>query len=346
VVVSGWKIYNNKGKVVEQWEPYYSSGFDYQEEESHAGQKIKMYYDGPGRMIRTVNPDDSENRVYFGRCEDIEVPEEYIPTPWERYSYDANDLAGITHPGGSSVPNDHKYTPKSETMDALGNVIQTTEHQAHDAGTTMEDVVMKYEFDIKGRLLKVLDPYDREVFDYKYDALDKPLYTEHIDSRESTVVYDVLDNPVMTLDAKGAESLHNIDHLARPTHVWAKNKTGDSFTLRNHLAYGDTSGLSTPEADNLKGQVYLDYDEAGLTQFPEYDFKGNLLEKRRQVIKDSELKTVFDGPPANWDIQPYVVDWDGLDTSILETKKYITEIKYDGLTLFLDLAVRLLSCAT
>jgi hypothetical protein len=31
VVVSGWKIYNNKGKVVEQYEPFFDSGFDYTE---------------------------------------------------------------------------------------------------------------------------------------------------------------------------------------------------------------------------------------------------------------------------------------------------------------------------
>ncbi|MDP3146533.1 MAG: SpvB/TcaC N-terminal domain-containing protein [Bacteroidota bacterium] len=29
VVVSGWKIYNNKGKVVEQYEPYFDKGFDF-----------------------------------------------------------------------------------------------------------------------------------------------------------------------------------------------------------------------------------------------------------------------------------------------------------------------------
>ncbi|MEZ4889795.1 MAG: hypothetical protein R2779_04280 [Crocinitomicaceae bacterium] len=29
VVVSGWKIYNNKGKVVEQYEPFFDKGFDY-----------------------------------------------------------------------------------------------------------------------------------------------------------------------------------------------------------------------------------------------------------------------------------------------------------------------------
>jgi len=29
VVVSGWKIYNNKGKVVEQYEPFFDEGFDF-----------------------------------------------------------------------------------------------------------------------------------------------------------------------------------------------------------------------------------------------------------------------------------------------------------------------------
>ncbi|MDP3558337.1 MAG: SpvB/TcaC N-terminal domain-containing protein [Bacteroidota bacterium] len=29
VVVSGWKVYNNKGKVVEQYEPFFDSGFDF-----------------------------------------------------------------------------------------------------------------------------------------------------------------------------------------------------------------------------------------------------------------------------------------------------------------------------
>ena len=28
MVVSGDKVYNNKGEVVEQWEPYFGSGFD------------------------------------------------------------------------------------------------------------------------------------------------------------------------------------------------------------------------------------------------------------------------------------------------------------------------------
>ncbi|MDP3929275.1 MAG: hypothetical protein Q8R57_09655 [Bacteroidota bacterium] len=30
VVVSGWQIYNNKGKVVEKYEPFFATGFDFE----------------------------------------------------------------------------------------------------------------------------------------------------------------------------------------------------------------------------------------------------------------------------------------------------------------------------
>src|SRR5690606_35689619 len=71
VVVSGWKIYNNKGEVVEQYEPFFDKGFDYTLPQlsttggiipPQLGVKIKMYYDPLGRVIRTKNPDNSEQR--------------------------------------------------------------------------------------------------------------------------------------------------------------------------------------------------------------------------------------------------------------------------------------------
>jgi hypothetical protein len=65
----------------------------------------------------------------------------------------------------------------------------------------------------------------------------------------------------------------------------------------------------------------------------EYDFKGNLLEKIRRVIKDSEILGVFAGPPTNWEVQAYRVDWTGLNEStLLETQEYETTMSYDGLS--------------
>ncbi|MCA1750271.1 MAG: hypothetical protein LC670_00525, partial [Flavobacteriales bacterium] len=42
VVVSGHKRYNNKGEVVEQYEPYFSAGFDYEPDDNPAGVNVKM----------------------------------------------------------------------------------------------------------------------------------------------------------------------------------------------------------------------------------------------------------------------------------------------------------------
>ena len=60
------------------------------------GQKVTMFYDPRGQVIRTVNPDGSEQRVVFGvpgtiAAPDLTDPDVFEPTPWEAYTYDAND---------------------------------------------------------------------------------------------------------------------------------------------------------------------------------------------------------------------------------------------------------------
>lgn len=103
-----------------------------------------------------------EQRVVYGMPNALNTPDNFKPSPWERFTYDANDLAGITHPGDTTVPLAHRWTPKSEVVDALGRTVRTTEHKAHYnqqvSPAVYEDVVMQYTYDIKGQLLKVTDP--------------------------------------------------------------------------------------------------------------------------------------------------------------------------------------------
>src|SRR5262249_24206447 len=62
-------------------------------------------------------------------------------------------------------------------------------------------------------------------------------------------------------------------------------------TLREQLIYGDgaDSGLTVRQAadKNLLGKLYRHHDEAGLLAFDAYDFKGDILEKARQVFDDT-----------------------------------------------------------
>ena len=57
VVVSGWQIYNNKGKIVQKYEPFFSQGWQYAiPEDYQRGQKATMYYDP---RLQMVSPDQS-----------------------------------------------------------------------------------------------------------------------------------------------------------------------------------------------------------------------------------------------------------------------------------------------
>ena len=316
---NGHKRYNNKGEIVEQYEPYFASGFDYEPDDVPKGVAIKMYYDALGRMVKTVNPDDSEQRVVFGIPEALNTPENYAPTPWERYHYSPNDLSGVTNPG--VAPASGYWTPKSEMIDPLGNVIKTTEHQAHGSGSVYEDVVMQYEFDIKGQLVKSIDPYDRIISENKYSIAGQMLRTTHIDRGEQTLLADALNLPVITNDAKQARSLFAYDNLQRPTFVWARDNGNEQIIKRQIMQYGDSVGYPNAENLNLKGKLYQHNDESGQLVYEAYDFKGNNLTFFRQVISDDALTPY----------QKYVVNWDDFIPDHLSEIKHNINQEYDAL---------------
>jgi hypothetical protein len=130
VIVSGWQVYNNKGRAVEKYEPLFAVGQDYvAPSDAQFGQKATMFYDPRGQVIRTLNPDGSEQRVIYGIPADLTNPEQFTPTPWEAYTYDANDLAPLYEgPEGGSLtnaaPTTHHFTPSSIVIDALGRTIE------------------------------------------------------------------------------------------------------------------------------------------------------------------------------------------------------------------------------
>ena len=332
VVVSGWQVYDNKGRVVEKYEPFFDSGWDFKAPtENQKGEKARMFYDPRGQVVRTENPDGTMMLVVLGIPDKLNSPPigktitAYSPTPWESYTYDPNDLGGITDPTASAAYSNHWGTPTSAEMDALGRQVKTTQRLS---SSTDDDIVMQYSFDIQGNLLQVTDAYDRTVFEHIYDLANQNLYTDHIDSGVKRALYDCMGKPVELTDAKGAQVLNSYDCLNRPVRIWAKDRTGETVTLRQKLVYGDTAGIGDFETDNLGGKPYLHYDEAGLNTFVEYDFKGNILEKTVQTIADSELKAVFDGPPVDWDVSCYRVDWES--STALDAARQ-TNMEYDAL---------------
>ena len=189
---------------------------------------------------------------------------------------------------------------------------------------------MNYIFDIRGNLLQVTDALGRTAFEYTYDLKPKEgkddpganvLKVVHIDGGTKISLVDALAKPIENKDSKGSIILHNYDVLNRPIKLWAQDITGETITLRNLSKYGDSAGLTNPQDENLIGKLYQQYDEAGLEQYNAYDFKGNLLDKQRQVFSDSDI--IANGYHA------FIVDWSGSHT--LDSFLYETTMEYDAL---------------
>ncbi|CAN5782747.1 hypothetical protein BH18ACI4_BH18ACI4_20010 [soil metagenome] len=340
VAVSGWQVYDNKGKVVEKFEPFFSEGWSYAlPTDDQLGQKAILFYDPRGQVIRTENPDGSEQRVIYGVPINPDDPLVFTPTPWEAYTYDANDNAGRTHPVDSKAYRHHYNTPANILTDALGRTIVTVERNrakpvtATSALPAIEEVRTHSTYDIQGNLLTVTDSLNRIAFSHVYDLGKLRLRTDTIDAGTRTMVFDATGNEIERRDSKGALALRSYDILHRPGRMWARNDAVQSMTLREKLTYGDGGRSDQPaqervasRANNSLGKPVVHKDEAGGLSVDAYDFKGNLLAKTRKVIADESIIAALDtsGAPA----RTFTVDWDNPPS--LEGA-YVTSMTYDAL---------------
>lgn len=336
VAVSGWQTYDNKGRVVEKYEPYFDVGWDYDPPTTPQGAKATMFYDPRGQVIRTLNPNGSEQRVLYGVPGSIAHPDlgqvdtagqiVYEPTPWEAYTYDANDLAPLSHaPDGTSLaaraPASHHFTPSSIEVDALGRTVRAVQRLSQT-----EEIVTRSEYDLLGNLIKVVDALGRPAFVHIFDLAKQRLWLKSIDAGERWTVYDASGNVIEGRDSKGSQMLHAYDPLNRPVCLWARNGASRAITLRERIAYGDGGDPGQPAADrqanrqlNRLGKPASHDDEAGTLRFERYDFKGNLLKKVRRVVADSALTAG----------QPFEMNWD--QAPALDPVEYGTETEFDAL---------------
>jgi YD repeat-containing protein len=272
---------------------------------------------------------------------DLSDPERFTPTPWEAFTYDANDNAGRTHPGNSAEYRSHWNTPASVTVDALGRVVAELVRNGPDPAS--EWLVTHSTYDIRGNLLTVTDALGRVALRHAYDLADRPLRIESLDAGVRRTILDAAGNALEVRDDKGALLLRGHDALSRLVRHWARDGAGEPLTLRERVVYGDgaDSGLKPEEAAslNLLGKPFRHYDEAGLLSFDRYDFKGNVLEKTRRVIADAVLLSAFDPPPADWRVAVLRVDWqppgdttlERHASALLDGQSYRTTVAYDAL---------------
>ena len=194
----------------------------------------------------------------------------------------------------------------------------------------VEEVVTCSTYDIRGNVLTVTDALNREAFAYRYDLADQVLRIDSIDAGIRRIVLDAAGSEIERRDSKRALVLQEVDRLNRPARLWARDDGNAEPTLRQRLDYGDEGDPNQPDpvrnaarTENRLGRLHRHYDEAGLMTVEAYDFKGNVGEKARRVIRDERVADCF--------TQAGVNDWRADEDLLLEPEAYATSMAYDAL---------------
>jgi RHS repeat-associated protein len=316
-VGSGWTIFNNKGKPVRQFEPFFSATQAFQSD-VRVGVSPVIFYDPAGRTVATLHPDHTWQKVLFD--------------PWRQETWDVNDTVLVADPkldpdvgdffrrlpepdylptwyaqrqsGAAAHEQDaaakaatHAATPAVAHADAVGRMFLSIAHNkfVRNAATVEENYTTRVEFDIEGKQRAVADSNDRIVERCDYDIAGKHIHQTSMEAGERWMLNDVSAKPIHAWDSRDHELRTAYDPLRRPTDSFLREGTGPELLI-GRMVYGE--GRTDPEAANLRGKVVQLCDQAGVVASDDYDFKGNLRTSRRQLAQNYKTTLDWSASPA------------------------------------------------
>lgn len=297
---SGRTVRNNKGNAVKQYEPYYSVTPRYEEarELVETGVTPILYYDAPGRLIRTELPNGTLSRTEFDAWKQVshDPNDTVLESSWydNRYNrrIDAELLADGADPdkeqAAAAKSAKHAGTPSVLHFDAMGRAVLGVDHNRHATAGEDEFYWTRVDLDIEGNLRKVVDARGNTVMEIKYDMLGNKAYERSMDAGERLLLRNIAGNPLRKWDDRGHEFRYGYDRLQRPISVTVTGGDGDASL--NHqverMFYGESEAEADPASRNLRGQITKHYDTGGVVITPEYDFLGRPKTTIRKLLAD------------------------------------------------------------
>ena len=324
-VSTGATIYNNKGKPVRRFEPFFSATHNYGIEQH--GVSSTLFYDPADRVVATLFPNHSWEKVVFDA--------------WRHATYEVNDT--VQNAGGSTDPKSdddvkgffsrlpdadylptwyeqrialapnhperiaadktaiHRQTPTVIHLDTLGRTFLTVAHNRFERnGSIIEEKYnSRVELDIEGNARTVRDavthnndPLGRIVMRYDYDMLGNQIHNSSMEAGEQWNLNDVTGMSIRTWDSRGFKRRLTYDELRRPTGLFVT--AGGAERLAERTVYGESQGAT----NNLRTRVFQLFDAAGVVTSEVYDFKGNLLSSKRDLLPDYKGEVDWNQNPA------------------------------------------------
>jgi RHS repeat-associated protein len=334
-VGTGWTIFNNKGLVVRQYEPFFSATHQY-EFGVTVGVSPILFYDPLGRVVATLHPDHSYAKVLFG--------------PWQQISWDLNDtvlddprsdadVAGYTagyfaalaaaptwqtwyaqRQGGALGAQEqdaatkaaaHAATPTTTCFDTLGRTFLTLADNGRDPAHLSTHLLFatRVELDIEDNQRAVRDamqqagdPQGRIIARYTFDLLGHRIQQRSMEAGERWMLNDVEGKPIRWWDSRGHTVRTEYDRLRRSlrSYVAGADPAHPGRELLTDLTvYGEQHPTAQPL--NLRGEIYLHLDQAGSVVTVGHDFKGNQLGLARRMTSATQYRGAVDWSEVDGD---------------------------------------------
>lgn len=293
-IVSGRTVYNNKGKPAQQYLPYFSNSAVYEDQKQITDQNLVppptvTHYDPLGRPIRIDSPKGFFSRVAFASWdvyrfdEDDTVKDSYyyqnFPTDpvtnWEKNERDALDKAAVFFD-----------TPTQELLDPMGRTVRILQNNLQPyLLTTVQHL------DINGKTVRLVDPRlfrtnlengtDFTNFTTAYDMLGNDLHMTSADAGPSWHWMDIFGQTVWRWNGRGFRSQSSYDRLQRLISTQISESDPAQSITNRFMVYGES--IPDPKEQNLNGQVYRDYDPAGLLENAAFSINGRIVNSSRRV---------------------------------------------------------------
>ena len=363
-VGSGWTIFNNKGKPVRQYEPFFtaSHGFEFG---NIVGVSSILFYDPVQRVVATLHANHTYEKTVFD--------------PWRQESWDVNDTVLQTNPAedpdvgdffaklpdadylptwygqriqGQSGKDEkqaaiqtamHANTPSVNYADTLGRTFLSIAHNRFErAGVAVDEYfATRTELDIENNTRAIIDALGRVVMRYDYDMLSARLRQISVDAGTRWMLNDATGKLLLIWDSRMHRLRHEYDVLHRPTKLHVRTGGGPEI-LAEQIVYGEEQ--PNDQALNLRGKTFRQFDGAGIVTNEHYDFKGNLLKSTRRLLEDYKNQVNWSqSPELEETVFTMVTTYDALNRRITLTTPDASVIrpKFNEANLLESLSVNL-----
>lgn len=331
-VGSGWTIFNNKGKPVRRYEPFFTATHRF-EFGVQVGVSSILFYDPLERVVATLHPNHTYEKVRFDPWQqttwdvndtvtlapqndpDVQgffvhadgtprlATDEYLPT-WHALRTDPAHAAEAerrwafsrirqAERAAAEKAQAHQNTPTIAHFDSLGRTFLTLAHNGFDASTSPIQFPTRVVLDSEGNAREVMDAQARRIVRYDYDMLGNRIHTASMEAGERWRLDNVTGKPFRGWDSRGHTLRTEYDALRRPLRSFVVGADPDD-PVRELVTEQFVYGELHPEnlERNLRGTLFMRMDQAGVATTEAHDFKSNPSRTTQRIAQ--EFKRAID----------------------------------------------------